>query len=115
MASKFQQKIKLMIKDEANILQNNSRRQNFYQVQSWNRYGFTNRLEEATKTNDMEAIRPILRECYDFIADVIFEKQFTGQEYIDGMDARELLKITAQLLGSVTSGYDAIYSEQKKK
>ncbi|OOL78392.1 hypothetical protein B1P85_05490, partial [Enterococcus faecalis] len=56
-----------------------------------------------------------LRECYDFIADVIFEKQFTGQEYIDGMDARELLKITAQLLGSVTSGYDAIYSEQKKK
>ena len=62
----------------------------------------------------MEAIRPILRECYDFIADVIFEKQFTGQEYIDGMDARELLKITAQLLGSVTSGYDAIYSEQKK-
>ena len=36
----------------------------------------------------MEAIRPILRECYDFIADVIFEKQFTGQEYIDGMDAR---------------------------
>ena len=30
------------------------------------------------------------------------------------MDARELLKITAQLLGSVTSGYDAIYSEQKK-
>ncbi len=31
------------------------------------------------------------------------------------MDARELLKITAQLLGSVTSGYDAIYSEQKKK
>ena len=24
------------------------------------------------------------------------------------------LKITAQLLGSVTSGYDAIYSEQKK-
>ncbi|WP_373408720.1 hypothetical protein [Enterococcus faecalis] len=45
----------------------------------------------------------------------MFEKQFTGQEYIDGMDARELLKITAQLLGSVTSGYDAIYSEQKKK
>ena len=30
------------------------------------------------------------------------------------MDARELLKITGQLLGSVTSGYDAIYSEQKK-
>ena len=98
---------------EANILQNNSRRQNFYQVQSWIQVQI--RLEEATKTNDMEAIRPILRECYDFIADVIFEKQFTGQEYIDGMDARELLKITAQLLGSVTSGYDAIYSEQKKK
>lgn len=100
---------------EANILQNNSRRQNFYHGSVMDTgTDLQIRLEEATKTNDMEAIRPILRECYDFIADVIFEKQFTGQEYIDGMDARELLKITAQLLGSVTSGYDAIYSEQKK-
>ena len=39
---------------------------------------------------------------------------FLKNSLLDGMDARELLKITAQLLGSVTSGYDAIYSEQKK-
>jgi hypothetical protein len=72
-------------------------------------------LEESTKTNDMEEIRPVLRKCYDFIADVIFEGQFTGQDYLNGMDAREILKMTGQLLGSVTQGYDAIYAEQKKK
>ncbi|MGL9971381.1 phage tail assembly chaperone G [Enterococcus sp. DIV1420a] len=72
-------------------------------------------LEEIVKTNDMEEIRPVLRKCYDFIANVIFEGQFTGQEFLDGMDAREILKITGQLLGSVSSGYDAVYSDQKKK
>ena len=31
---------------------------------------------------------------------LFLKKKFnTGQEYIDGMDARELLKITGQLLG----------------
>ncbi|XWP53354.1 hypothetical protein QMZ07_03860 [Enterococcus faecalis] len=73
------------------------------------------RLEEITKASRMEAIRPILRECYDLTADVIFEKQFTGQEYIDGIDVYLYLEGTGLLLGSVTSGYDAIYSEQKKK
>ncbi|MGX4686304.1 phage tail assembly chaperone G [Vagococcus sp. JNUCC 83] len=73
------------------------------------------KLEQSTQTNDMEEIRPVLRECYNFIAEVIFEGQFTGQEYLDGMDAREILKVTGQLLGSVSTGYDAVYSEQKKK
>ena len=61
----------------------------------------------------MEAIRPILRECYDFIADVIFENSLLDKNILT-VWMLELLKITAQLLGSVTSGYDAIYSEQKK-
>lgn len=72
-------------------------------------------LEESTQTNDMEEIRPVLRKCYDFIAEVIFEGQFTGQEYLDGMDAREILKMTGQLLASVSVGYDAAYAETKKK
>ncbi|EGO5823245.1 phage tail assembly chaperone G [Enterococcus faecalis] len=116
MGSKFQQKIKLMIKDGSKYTTKQFTSAEFLPGSVMDTgTDLQIRLEEATKTNDMEAIRPILRECYDFIADVIFEKQFTGQEYIDGMDARELLKITGQLLGSVTSGYDAIYSEQKKK
>jgi len=73
------------------------------------------KLEEATGTNDMEEVRPVMRECYDFIGDVIFEGQFTGEEYMNGMDAREVLKITGQLLASVTSGHDVVYAEQKKK
>lgn len=73
------------------------------------------RLQEAIKTNDMEEIRPVMHECYAFIGNVIFEGQFTGEDYMNGMDAREVLKITGQLLNSVTAGYDDVYAEQKKK
>lgn len=72
-------------------------------------------LEESTQTSDMEEIRPVLRKCYDFIATVIFEEQFTGQDYLDGMDAREILKMTGQLLKSVSIGYDTAYADMKKK
>jgi len=116
MASRFQQKIKLMKKEDGK-----------YKAFSYTSAEFLPgslmdeatelqiKLEEKTRTNDMEEIRPVLRECYEFVADVIFEGQFTGQEYIDGMDAREVLSMTGKLLASVTSGYDTVYANQKKK
>lgn len=116
MASKFQQKIKLMIKDGDKYTCKQFTSAEFLPGSVMDAgTDLQIKLEEATKTNDMEVIRPILRECYDLISNVIFEGQFTGQEYVDGLDAREVLKITGQLLGSITSGYDAIYSDQKKK
>ena len=48
---------------EANILQNNSRRQNFTRFSHGYRYGFTNQVRRSNKTNDMEAIRPILKNA----------------------------------------------------
>lgn len=72
-------------------------------------------LEQATQTNDMEEIRPVLRKAYDFIGEVVFEGQFTGEEYLNGMDAREVLKVTQEILMSVTAGYDSVYAAQKKK
>lgn len=117
MASKFQQTIKLMKKNEDGK----------YNATSYKSVEFLPgnvvddamelqiKLEEATKTNDMEVVRPVMRECYDFIGNVLFEGQFTGEEYMNGMDAREVLKITGQLLASVTIGHDLVYSEQKKK
>lgn len=117
MTSKFQQTIKLMKKNEDGK----------YKAASFKSAEFLPgnvmddamalqiKLEEATKTNDMEEVRPVMRECYEFIGDVIFEGQFTGEEYMNGMDAREVLKITGQLLASVTSGHDLVYADQKKK
>ena len=43
---------------------------------------FTNQVRRSNKTNDMEAIRPILRECYDFIADVIFENSLLDKNIL---------------------------------
>lgn len=114
--SKFQQKIKLMKKEDGKFKPKQYTSAEFLPGSVMDE-ATTLRIElgEVTATNDMEEIRPVLRKCYDFIAGVIFEEQFTGQEYVDGMDAREVLKITGQLLSSVTSGYDAVYAEQKKK
>lgn len=117
MASKFQQKIKLMQKNEEG---------KYKQVQFTSAEflpgsvmeeanGLLLNLQQAVQTNDMDEIRPVLRDSYDFIADVIFEGQFTGQEFLDGMDAREVMTITQNMLISVTAGYDAVYSNQKKK
>lgn len=117
MASKLQTTIKLYLKDE----EGNFTTKQFESAEMLpgsvmeDATELQVELEEIVKTNDMEEIRPVLRKCYDFIAKVIFEGQFTGQEFLDGMDAREILKITGQLLGSVSSGYDAVYSDQKKK
>ena len=72
-------------------------------------------LEAAVKTNDMENIKPVIRKAYDFIGETVFEGQFTGEEYLNGMDAREVMKVTQQILLSVTAGYDSVYAEHKKK
>lgn len=72
-------------------------------------------LEEAVKTNDMEEIRPVMHEAYAFIGDTVFEGQFTGEDYLNGMDAREVMKVTQEILMSVTAGYDSVYAKQKKK
>lgn len=101
MASKLQTTIKLYLKDE----EGNFTSKQFKSAEMLpgsvmeDATELQVELEEIVKTNDMEEIRPVLRKCYDFIAKVIFEGQFTGQEFLDGMDAREILKITGQLLG----------------
>lgn len=56
-----------------------------------------------------------LSKSYDFIADVLFEGQFTGEEYRQGIDAREIASLTGKLLKSVTAGFDETYAETKKK
>lgn len=62
-----------------------------------------------------EEVKASLMTCYDFIADVIFEGQFTGEEYRDGIDARDIAPLTGKLLRSVTQGYENTYAETKKK
>ncbi|EML6700447.1 hypothetical protein RRS13_003016, partial [Enterococcus faecium] len=53
--------------------------------------------------------------AYSFIADTLFEGQFTGEDYCKGIDAREIASLTGKLLKSVTAGFDETYTETKKK
>ena len=117
MASKFQQTIKLMKKNEDNKYKSVQFKSAEFLPGSVmeDATALQVEFEQAAETNDLEVLKPVLRKCYDFIGDVVFEGQFTGQEYIDGMDAREVLKITGEILSSVTRGYDSVYAEQKKK
>lgn len=66
-----------------------------------------------SKTSD--DVKKALKATYDFVADIVFEGQFTGEEYQDGMDAREIASVTGQILKSLTMGYEATYAETKKK
>lgn len=62
MASKFQQKIKLMIKDGSKYTTKQFTSAEFLPGSVMDTgTDLQIRLEEATKTNDMEAIRPILK------------------------------------------------------
>ncbi|MDT2832248.1 hypothetical protein P7H62_14755 [Vagococcus carniphilus] len=117
MVSKFQQTIKLMKKNEEGKYKPTQFKSAEFLPGSVMEDANTLLLElnQAIRTNDMDEIRPVLRKAYDLIADVIFEGQFTGQEYLDGMDAREVMTITQNMLQSVTAGYDSVYAEQKKK
>lgn len=72
-------------------------------------------VEEALTSGDRKAIRPALRKRYELIADVLFGGQFTADEYLNGMDAREIMDITNKLLNSVISGPQNVYVEEKKK
>lgn len=71
--------------------------------------------DTMSKAEDAEGVKDALREAYDFVADTIFEEQFTGAEFRDGLDAREIAKVVGQVLKSVTSGYDETYVKTKKK
>lgn len=112
--SKFQQTIKLMKKND----------EGKYKSQQFKSAEFlpgsimtdaTELLDRMSKAKEAEDVKESLSECYAFIADVLFEGQFTAEEYRDGMDAREIAPITGKLLQSMTMGYDAVYSDSKKK
>lgn len=62
--------------------------------------------EETTK---------VLGVAYAFIADTLFEGQFTGEDFRQGIDAREIAPLTGKLLKSVTAGFDETYNDTKKK
>lgn len=114
MASKFTTKIKLRQKDE----------EGKYGLKQYTSAEFlpgsvmVDAAEVQAKmveANSADAIREALNDTYEFIASVLFEGQFTAEEYRDGLDAREISKITGKLLMSVTAGYDKTYSDSKKK
>lgn len=117
MTSKFQQTIKLMKKNEDNKYKPVQFKSAEFLPGTVMEDANTLLLElqEVIQTNDMDEIKPVLRKVYEFIADVMFEGQFTGQEYLNGMDAREVMTISQNMLQSVTAGYDVVYAEQKKK
>lgn len=73
------------------------------------------KLSKASQAEDADGVKEALKEMYEFVADTIFEGQFTGEEFRAGIDAREIAKIAGQILRSVTSGYDETYVNTKKK
>lgn len=72
-------------------------------------------LMEMSEAKKSEEMKEALGAAYAFIADILFEGQFTGQDYRDGMDAREIAPVTGKLLRSVTAGFDQTYEDTKKK
>lgn len=75
----------------------------------------TDLLERMSESETTDDVKKALSDCYDFIGKVVFEEQFTGKEYRDGIDAREIAPLTGKILRSISQGHDAVYSEQKKK
>lgn len=73
------------------------------------------KMAEAAENGDAEGTTKALMETYDFVAQDIFEGQFTGEEYREGIDAREIAPLTGRLLQSVTAGYENTYNVTKKK
>lgn len=62
-----------------------------------------------------EATTKALGRAYAFIGDILFEGQFTGEDFRQGIDAREIAPLTGKLLKSVTAGFDETYTDTKKK
>lgn len=116
MASKLQVQITLMLKDE-----DGKRKPKKFKSAEWldadamdNALDVMEALEEASETG-REEMKEALKDCYTFVADVIFEGQFTADDYRNGIDAREIAPLTGKFLRSVTQGYDNTYTDTKKK
>lgn len=112
--SKFQKTIQLMHKNE----------EGKYEKQSFKSAEFipgsavedaTDLLMKMSEAKETQEMKDALGGAYAFIADILFEGQFTGEDYRDGMDAREIAPITGELLRSVTAGFDQTYADTKKK
>lgn len=115
MASKLQVQITLMLKDE-----DGKRKPKKFKSAEWldadamdNALDVMEELEQSA--GDREEMKEALKKCYTFVADVIFEGQFTADDYRNGIDAREIAPLTGKFLRSVTQGYDNTYTDTKKK
>lgn len=73
------------------------------------------KLSKASKAEDANEVKEALKDMYEFVADTVFEGQFTGEEFRAGIDAREIAKIAGRILKSVVAGYDETYTNTKKK
>ncbi|MGX7132348.1 phage tail assembly chaperone G [Enterococcus massiliensis] len=114
MASKLQVQITLMLKDDEG-----KRKPQRFKSAEWleadamdDALDIMSTLEDA---EDRKEVKAALQECYTFVANVIFEGQFTAEQYRDGIDAREIAPLTGKFLRSVTQGYDNTYVDTKKK
>lgn len=72
-------------------------------------------MEGMQNAVDGKSVSEALSRAYSFIADILFEGQFAGEDYRQGIDAREIAPLTGKLLKSVTAGFDETYTETKKK
>lgn len=116
MASKFVKKIKLMKKVDGKYEAKQYSSAEFLPGQVLEEaIDLQFELEDAAKNNDKEDLKVTMRKIYDFIGDSVYEGQFTGEEYLNGLDAREVMSLTRDILMSVTAGYDSVYENQKKK
>lgn len=114
MASKLQVQITLMLKDEEG-----KRKPKRFKSAEWLDADAMDTALDVMETLDeadsRETVKKALQSCYAFIADVIFEGQFTAEEYRNGIDAREIAPLTGKFIRSVTQGYDNTYADTKKK
>lgn len=112
--SKLQVQITLMLKDE-----DGKRKAKRFKSAEWldadTMDGALDAMERLDEADGRKEVKEALNACYAFIADVIFENQFTAEEYRNGIDAREIAPLTGKFLRSVTQGYDNTYVDTKKK
>lgn len=114
MASKLQVQITLMMKDEEG-----KRKAKRFKSAEWLDGDVLDKaldvLDTLDEADDRETVKEALQTCYEFIADVIFEGQFTAEQYRNGLDAREIATLTGKFIRSITQGYDNTYADTKKK
>lgn len=114
MASKLQVKITLMLKDNEGKRQSKN-----FKSAEWLDGDVLDKalevLEILDNADDRKSVKDALQVCYEFIADVIFEGQFTAEQYRNGIDAREIATLTGKFIRSITQGYDNTYVDTKKK